>query len=447
MNPKDSDQIFDSVPFAQINPSHNFDEKVFNYFNPRIFTNKNNEVKYTQEEIDFMKQSIIKHGLLSPLILNKSEDDYYILDGHRRHEAIRQLIAENADCFKQTTKTWVKAQEYFSTIKAQIFKNLTTSDAFTKAFHIDSNKIAFSENVVIKFIDYCCQYNQKKEFIANMCNKTVAYVKNVIQVIKTLENDEILKQHLFDGKIALNVVEKLVNDYKNIEERHEIIDSALAFAEERSKQKIEKIDDLILTAVTKINRTKQNKADAVSRGDFSEVEKLDDDLMSHMNNLNERKEQRNRIMPTINSTDISKVTENKSEKNNKNINLTNQDMQTSSKETNDASLTAGKLKTFAKYFSDWHEQVETMISNHNLTKDGDFVPPLINNFVNDLLKILRDRCDDMTYEQFIYNWVPKFVSNGLASEANDQPINENQIQTSDDDNDELTGIDPIDELD
>ena len=57
MNPKDSDQIFESVPFTQINPSHDFDEKVFNYFNPRIFTNKNNEVKYTQEEIDFMKQS------------------------------------------------------------------------------------------------------------------------------------------------------------------------------------------------------------------------------------------------------------------------------------------------------------------------------------------------------------------------------------------------------
>ena len=45
----------------------------------------------SQADIDKLKESLQREGLIMPFAVWKNEGKYYILDGHGRHEALRQL--------------------------------------------------------------------------------------------------------------------------------------------------------------------------------------------------------------------------------------------------------------------------------------------------------------------------------------------------------------------
>ena len=66
-------------------------------------------------------------------IINRIDNKNYLLDGHRRREAISQLIKEDAVCFNEKAKSWVKASLLYSKMNVQFHENLHTADAFSKA--------------------------------------------------------------------------------------------------------------------------------------------------------------------------------------------------------------------------------------------------------------------------------------------------------------------------
>lgn len=51
--------------------------------------------KRTQNDLDELKQSLIKEGLLMPFAVWQHDDKKYILDGHGRREALLQLLTED----------------------------------------------------------------------------------------------------------------------------------------------------------------------------------------------------------------------------------------------------------------------------------------------------------------------------------------------------------------
>lgn len=259
------------IAFEDIVPSHDYDEKIFQYFNPRLLVNSKNDNSYASQSITELKDSIRMFGLQQMFIINRVDNKNYLLDGHRRREAISQLIKEDALCFNEKLKSWIKASVLYGTINVQFHENLHTADAFSKVFCIDNNKIVFDDNVIIKFIDYCNQANIAKENIAKMCHKPIPYVKQVLSILSGLEDDDTLKEQLFEGKIVLSAAEDLVEEFPDTNDRNDIIEQAWDYAEERAKRKIQKIDDSILTAVVKLNKAKQAKSDLVASGSFSEI--------------------------------------------------------------------------------------------------------------------------------------------------------------------------------
>lgn len=410
------------IDFSDIVPSHDYDEKIFQYFNPRLLINSKNDNSYASQSIAELKDSIRMFGLQQMFIINRIDNKNYLLDGHRRREAISQLIKEDAVCFNEKAKSWVKASLLYSKMNVQFHENLHTADAFSKVFCIDNNKIVFDDNVIIKFIDYCNQANIAKENIAKMCHKPIPYVKQVLSILSGLEDDDTLKEQLFEGKIVLSAAEDLVEEFPEANDRNDIIEQAWDYAEDRAKRKIQKIDDSILTAVIKLNKAKQAKADLVASGSFSEIPDVDEEIDQHMKEVQERKEQRNRQSPTIQKKDTENAAKAKGK----------------TPKSSGSKPKAPKIS--AKQIVSWHDAVKKCSRNGNLTDDGDYIPPLINMFIDDLMKTMEDNEEDVNYGTFLQQWVPQFLDNGLDANAGMEAATDAIKTPFDDDDSDLSNV-------
>lgn len=60
--------------------------------------------KRTQEDIDKLKESLLREGLIMPFAVWKHDGRNYILDGHGRHEALRQLTMDIESGLQVTDK-------------------------------------------------------------------------------------------------------------------------------------------------------------------------------------------------------------------------------------------------------------------------------------------------------------------------------------------------------
>jgi hypothetical protein len=61
------------------------------------------------------------------LHVNHIDGEYVLIDGHRRHEAISQLIAENAQCYDRHTNKYVYAKDIYSNIIVTVHNGLNAS--------------------------------------------------------------------------------------------------------------------------------------------------------------------------------------------------------------------------------------------------------------------------------------------------------------------------------
>lgn len=433
LNPRDVLMAMTSkVDFTSIVPSHDFDEMVFSYFNPRLLaTVENDDTKYKSQSIAELKDSIRTHGLQQNLIVNKVENQYYLLDGHRRFEAIRQLVSENTLCFNEERKSWIKAAELFAQLEVVVHNNLSTQDAFSKVFCIDNNKITFEEHIIIKFIDFCQKLSISKQSIAKIIHKQLPYVESVISMLSKVENDEHLKEELFSGKIEMSAAVELLESYEDSDERKEVMEKAWQHAEERIQKTIKKLDDGILTAVVKFNKAKQAKQDLVSAGKFDEVADVDDAISKHMDEMEERKDQRRKASTSgITKSDLQTAKTAVSKK--KGVPET------------PTPVSDTKPKNINKKFASWQNAVRQIINNGNCLKSGDFVPPLINMFLDNFLTTIQSDADAETeIDSFIEAWAPQFLDNGLDTNAGDDSIkdkSDNKKSPFDDDDADLTNI-------
>ena len=398
---------------------------VFSYFNPRLLTTNESDPKYKTQSIAELKDSIRMYGLQQPLMVNKSNGEYNLLDGHRRYEAISQLVKDDTLCFNECRKSWVKAKELYENVEVQVFENLTTTDSFAKVFCIDNNKKNFDEHVIVKFIDYCLKASVAKQNIARMCHKSVQYVEQIMSSIQKLSKDEYLRDQVFEGKIEVSVANDLLNDYPNEDDRKEMIDCAWELAEERTQRIIKKLDDSILTAVVKLNKAKRTKQDLVAQGKFEEIPDVDNAIDQHMQEVDERKTQRSRQTPTISKKDVTTAAQ-----------TTNKTPKSGASTSN-----APKQKISSKQITAWHNAVKKCIDNNHLTKDGEYVPPLINMFLDDLMKTMMENDEDIDYAGFLQNWVPQFVDNGLDTNAGDTGTkSETKSSPFDDDDNDLANV-------
>lgn len=390
------------ISFDCIKPAKEFDEFEFGFFNPRILDCDNREnYGFSQEEIESLKNSIKSKGLMENLHVNSINGEYILIDGHRRHEAISQLIAENAPCYDRHINQYVSAKEIYSQIIVVVHNGLNASQCFSRAFESDSNKISFGENATIRFVDYCISFNLPENKILEMCGKSISWLRYTTKLLQKVKENSDIKKALLHGRINASAANSLM-DIDDEEERNQIFQNALQKAEQDYAEKIKKQDTAIYNTTRKLKKAEKQKEEAEVYGDIEDADAL---IEKHTATLEDRKRERNEITPRINSKNIEEAID---------------DIDSSEMEDKSATeILAVKSKqpklTMKSIRDSWTKDIEASIARGHMTDEHEAITPILNNCFADMIKAMFE--EKISYQDFVYRWSTRFAEAGLSDNA------------------------------
>lgn len=401
-------QVIDSgtglcrIPFNSIKPAKEFDEFEFGFFNPRILDSKNREnYGFSQDEINNLKNSIKSKGLMENIHVNNIDGEYVIIDGHRRHEAIAQLIAENASCYDRHTNQYVSASNIYSEIPVVIHHGLNASQCFSRAFESDSNKISFGENATIRFIDYCTSFNLSENKILEMCGKSISWLRYATKLLQKVNGDSDIKEALLDGRINASAASSLM-EIDNEEERNQIFQTALQKAEQDYAEKIKKQDVAISNTKRKLKKAEKQKEEAETYGDIEDADEL---INKHTATLEDRKRERNEITPRINSKNVGEAIDD----------IDSSEMEAKTDDETSTPKSKQPKITMKSIRDSWTKDIEVSIARGHMTDEHESITPILNNCFLDMIKAMFE--EKISYQDFIYRWSTRFAEAGLPDNA------------------------------
>ena len=368
------------IPFSSIKPAKEFDEFEFGFFNPRILDSKNREYYgFSQEEIDSLKDSIKSKGLMENLHVNNINSEHILIDGHRRHEAIKQLLEENALCYDRHTNQHVPAKDIYSEVIVTIHQQLNASQCFSRAFESDCNKISFGENATIRFVDYCISFNMPENKIIEMCGKSISWLRATAKLLQKVKADSDVKEALLDGRINASAANSLM-DIENEEERQAIFETALKKAE-KQKEEAE---------------------------DYGDIEDADALIEKHASTLEERKRERNDITPRINNKNLEEAIDD-IDGDVDDLDMGHHTDELTTKKKKEPKLTMKSIR------DTWTKDIETSISRGHMTDEHETIIPILNKCFADMVKAMFE--EKISYQDFIYRWSNRFIEAGLSTNA------------------------------
>jgi hypothetical protein len=414
-----SSQILDSqtglsrISFADIRPAKDFDEMDFQFFNPRILDANNREnYGFSEEEIENLKKSIKSKGLMESFHVNLIDNEYVLIDGHRRHEAIRQLIEENAQCYDRITNQYLYAKDIYTNILVNVHHNLNPSECFSRAFESDSNKVSFGENASIRFIDYCVSFHMNENNILKMCGKSITWLKNTIKLLQKVNKDREIKSALLDGRINASAASSLM-EIDNEEERKEIFQKALEKAKEDYNQKIEQQDKNINNTKKKIKKAEKMKVDAENLGDLEDADAL---IEKHASTLEERKRERSDLSPRINSKNLEDAIDD----------IDSSEIDDKSEDETPAPKTKQPKLSMKSIRDSWTKDIAASIARDHMTDEHEAITPILNNCFADMIKAMFD--EKISYQDFIYRWSTRFAEAGLPDNAGSNVDSNDEVE-------------------
>jgi len=401
----DAETGFYRVSFFDIKPAKDFDEFEFGFFNPRILDAKSREnYGFSQEQIEQLKDSIKSKGLMESLHVNNINGEYILIDGHRRHEAISQLLEENAICYDSHTNQHINAKDLYVNILVRIHHGLNASQCFSRSFESDSNKISFGENATIRFVDYCVSFNMPENKVLEMCGKTISWLRYATKLLQKLNQDDEIKAALLDGRINASAANSLM-DIADEEERQRVFETAIQKAKDDYEDKVNKQDNAIANTKRKLKKAVEKKQEVEEFGDIDDISDVDALIEKHTSTLEERKRERNDITPRINSKNIEEA-----------IDDIDAEPIIDSTEEEPAAPKKSKIKITMKSARDnWVKDIEESIARGHMTDEHEAIIPILNNCFADMIKAMFD--EKISYQDFIYRWSTRFTEAGLPVNA------------------------------
>ena len=392
------------IPFADIKPAKEFDEFQFGFFNPRILDAENREnYGFSEEEIENLKNSIKSKGLMEHLHVNCTDNEYVLIDGHRRHEAIAQLLAENAKCYDRHTNQYVSAKDIYTDVVVTMHRGLSPTQCFSRAFESDSNKISFGENATIRFIDYCISFGMSEAKMLEMCGRSISWLRYATKLLQKVNIDPAIKKSLLDGRINASAANTIM-DIENEEERKEIFEKALHRAEKDYEDKIKKQDLSITNAKRKLKKAEKQKQEAETYGDEGEINDADALIEKHASSLEERKRERTEITPRINGKNINEAIDDIDS-----IEIENNNEEPKTPTTKPQKLTMKSIR------DSWSKDVAAAIARGHMTDEHEAITPILNNCFADMITAMF--VEKISYQDFIYRWSTRFAEAGLPDNA------------------------------
>lgn len=401
----DAETGFYRISFFDIKPAKDFDEFEFGFFNPRILDAKSREnYGFSQEQIEQLKDSIKSKGLMESLHVNNINGEYVLIDGHRRHEAISQLLEENAICYDSHTNQHINAKDLYANILVRIHHGLNASQCFSRSFESDSNKISFGENATIRFVDYCVGFNMPENKILEMCGKTISWLRYATKLLQKVNQDDDIKAALLDGRINASAANSLM-DIADEEERQRVFETAIQKAKDDYEDKVNKQDNAIANTKRKLKKAVEKKQEVEEFGDIDDISDADALIEKHTSTLEERKRERNDITPRINSKNIEEA-----------IDDIDAEPIIDSTEEEPVAPKKSKIKITMKSARDnWVKDIEESIARGHMTDEHEAIIPILNNCFADMIKAMFE--EKISYQDFVYRWSTRFIEAGLPVNA------------------------------
>jgi len=169
----------------------------------KVIPNRKNPRKnFNKEKLEELKQSILQHGILQPLVVRKIEDDKYeLIAGGRRFEAITQLFKEYKDLkFKEIPVFIKNVNSEEEMMELALIENLQRDDLNpieeAMAYH------ELKEN-----------HNMSDKEIANHIGKSRSTISNMIRLLSFNKTEEgkVIVDALKNSKVTIGQVRPLLD--------------------------------------------------------------------------------------------------------------------------------------------------------------------------------------------------------------------------------------------
>jgi len=169
----------------------------------KIIPNKKNPRKnFNKEKLEELKQSILQHGILQPLVVRKIKDDKYeVIAGGRRFEAINQLFEEHKDLRFKEIPVFIKdvnSQEEI--MELALIENLQRDDL---------NPI----EEAMAYYELKESHNMNDKEIANRIGKSRSTISNMIRLLSFNKTQEgkVIVEALKNLKVTIGQVRPLLD--------------------------------------------------------------------------------------------------------------------------------------------------------------------------------------------------------------------------------------------
>lgn len=159
---------------------------------------------FTEEGIEELKNSILEHGLIQPIVVSKNGDRYLIIVGERRFRASLRAGLKEIPCIIESFEK-VKIQE------VALIENIHRRD-------LNAIEIAESIKELIE------EYDLTQEELSKKINKSRSYIANTVRLL-TLPKE--IQQMVIDNKLSAGHVRALIT-IKNKEDLVRLAKKAIA---------------------------------------------------------------------------------------------------------------------------------------------------------------------------------------------------------------------------
>ena len=142
---------------------------------------------FTEEGIEELKNSILEHGIIQPVVVSKNGDRYLIIVGERRFRASLKAGLKEIPCIVESFEK-VKIQE------VALIENIHRRD-------LNAIEIAESMKELLE------EYNLTQEELSKKINKSRSYIANTIRLLSLPQE---VQQLVIDNKLSAGHVRALI---------------------------------------------------------------------------------------------------------------------------------------------------------------------------------------------------------------------------------------------
>jgi hypothetical protein len=284
------------------------DEESLRFFNPRfVEINPTAEVHgFGRVEMQTLCNSIKTKGLLNPLVGRIKDNKVSLIEGHRRWNAISNLIDNDEDCYDPATGTLIPASTLYSFVLVRVYEQNTSEEAcFGLAFEEDKCKVQFGSGAEIRFVHHCCMRGTTDAKILEVLGNTPEWLKETKTIIKGLEDDEVILQALFTDKLNRSAAKQLAT-VEDFAERRQIYDAAFEEAKDEADIKISKIKKSISAIENRIEVTKSRKVVSDFTNKTEDSDKYDDEIAELTDSKKDLQDKIQEITPVVNPEAVRK---------------------------------------------------------------------------------------------------------------------------------------------